>query len=57
MEAALKCIFFSIETVDGFILVGTNFRGLNKNGTFVGLKNHDYSIFFEFIIHTENYHL
>ena len=26
------------NTVDGFIFVGTNFRGLNKNDTFVGFK-------------------
>ena len=32
--------------MDGFIFVGTNFRGLNKNDTFV----------FSFIMNTENYH-
>ena len=26
------------DTVDGFIFVGTNFRGLSKNDTFLGLK-------------------
>ena len=32
-------------TVDGFIFVGTNFRGLNKNDTFVGFKIRGHSIF------------
>ena len=31
--------------VDGFIFVGNNFRGLNKNDTFVGFKIRGYSIF------------
>ena len=34
------------HTVDGFIFVGTNFRGLNKNDTFVGLKIRGHSILF-----------
>ena len=34
------------HTVDGFIFVGTNFRGLNKNDTFVGFKIRGHSIFF-----------
>ena len=33
-------------TVDGFIFMGTNFRGSNKNYTFVGFKIFDYSIIF-----------
>ena len=33
-------------TVDGFIFVGTNFRGLNKNDTFVGFKIRGHSVFF-----------
>ena len=41
------------DTVDGFIFVGTNFRGLKKNQTFVGFKIRGQSIF-SFIIHTEN---
>ena len=36
------------HTVDGFILVGTNFRGFNKNDTFVGFKIHSHSIFFQY---------
>ena len=32
--------------MDGFIFVSTNFRGLNKNDTFVGFKIRGYSIFF-----------
>ena len=32
-------------TVDGFIFVGTNFRGLNENDTFVGFKIRGHSIF------------
>ena len=32
--------------VDGFIFVGTNFRGLNKTYTFVGFKIRGHSIFF-----------
>ena len=34
------------STVDGFIFVGTNFRGLNKNDTFVGFKIRGHSVFF-----------
>ena len=33
-----------VYIVDGFILVGTNFRGLNKNGTFVGFEICGHSI-------------
>ena len=32
--------------MDGFIFVGTNFRGLNKNDTFVGFRIRGNSIFF-----------
>ena len=39
--------------MDCFIFVGTNFRGLNKNHTIVGLKIRGYSIFLH-IVHTEN---
>ena len=35
-----------VITVDGFIFVGTNFRGLNKNDTFMGFKSRGHSIFF-----------
>ena len=31
--------------MDGFIFVGTNFRGLKKNQTFVGFKIRGNSIF------------
>ena len=31
-------ITLQLYTVDGFIFVGTNFCGLNKNDTFVGSK-------------------
>ena len=45
-------------TVDGFIFVGTTFRGLNKNYTFVCVGGGGGSKFvakaFPFIIHTEN---
>ena len=34
-----------MSTVDGFIFVGTNFRGWNKNDIFVGFKIHSHSIF------------
>ena len=34
------------HTVDGFIFVGTNFRGLNKKDTFVGFKIHGHCIYF-----------
>ena len=33
-------------TVDGFIFMDTNFRGLNKNDTFVGFKIRGNCIFF-----------
>ena len=32
-------------TVDGFIFMGTNFRGLYENDTFVGFRIRGYSIF------------
>ena len=35
-----------LHTVDGFIFVGTNFRGMNKNDTFVGFKIRGQSVFF-----------
>ena len=41
-----------VSTVDAFIFVGTNFRGLNKNNTRVGFKF--VAIIFSFIIHTQN---
>ena len=47
-------IILTSNTVDGFIFVGTNFRGLIKNDIFVGLKY--VAIVFSFIIHRENYH-
>ena len=34
----LNPTFFSYTTVGGFIFMGTDFRGLNKNHTFVGFK-------------------
>ena len=34
-----------VSTVDGFIFVGTNFRGLKENDTFVGFKIHGHNIF------------
>ena len=37
--------FWLRNTVDGFIFVGTNFRGLNENDTFVGFKIRGHSIF------------
>ena len=51
-EVELRCwlfqnTFVSYEyTVDGFMFVGTNFRGVNKNNTFVGFKNCGHSILF-----------
>ena len=36
----------SLYTVDGFIFVGTDFRVLDKNGSFVGFKIRGHSIFF-----------
>ena len=33
-------------TVNGFIFMGTNFRGLYKNDTFVGFKIRGHSTFF-----------
>ena len=41
--------------MDGFIFVGTNFRVLKRNQTFVGLKL--VAIVFSFIIYTENRYL
>ena len=43
----MKMILFLqfLYTVDGFIFVGTNFRGLNKNDTFVGFEIRGFSIF------------
>ena len=38
-------IMKNLCTVDGFIFVGTNFRGLNKNDTFVGFRIRGHSIF------------
>ena len=35
-----------MNTVDGFIFVGTKFRGLNKNDTFMGFKIRGHYIFF-----------
>ena len=35
-----------ITVVDGIIIVGANFRALNKNDSFVGFKIHGQSIFF-----------
>ena len=35
----------AMNTVDGFIFVGTNFHGLNKNDTFVGFEIRGHSIF------------
>ena len=43
-----------LYTVDSFIFVGTNFRGLNKNNTFMGFKVRCKGIFY-WIIHTENW--
>ena len=37
-------------TVDGFIFVGTNFRGMNKTDTFLGIKIRGHSIFFHNMI-------
>ena len=34
------------HTLDGFIFMGTNFRGLNKNDTFMGFKIRGHSVFF-----------
>ena len=42
----LLTIFHIPYTVDGFIVVGTNFRGLNKNDTFEGFKIRGHSVFF-----------
>ena len=43
-----------VHTVDGFIFVGTHFRGFDKTLSFEGLKIRGHSI--SFIIHTENHH-
>ena len=37
--------FKEVDTVDGFIFVGTNFRGLNRNDIFVRIKIRGYYIF------------
>ena len=37
------------RTVDGFILVGINFRGLNKNYPFMGFRIRGHSIFFNYL--------
>ena len=47
----MKENIIAINFVDGFIFVGTNFRGLNKLYTFAGFKIRGHSI--PFIIHTE----
>ena len=44
----------SQNSVDGLIFIGTNFRGLNKNGTFVGFKIRVHSIVLH--IYSENCH-
>ena len=36
---------YDLHTVDGFIFMGTNFRGLNKNYAFLGFIIHGNSIF------------
>ena len=36
---------FKYNTVDGFIFMGTSFRGLNENDTFIGFKIRGRSIF------------
>ena len=36
------CVF--LRSVDGFIFVGTNFRGFNENDTFVRFRIRDHSI-------------
>ena len=41
--------YFS-STVDAFIFMGTNFRGLNENDTFVGFKIRGHSIFPSYVI-------
>ena len=41
--------------MDGFIFVGTNFRGLKKNQIFMGFNIRGHSL--SFIIHTENPYL
>ena len=41
------------QTMNGFIFVGTKFRGLNKNDTSVGFKIRGHG---SVKIHAENYH-
>ena len=43
---------YKYDTAYGFIFVGTNFRGLNENDTFMGFKF--VAKVFSFIIHTKN---
>ena len=38
-------LWLTLNTVDGFIFVGTNCRGLNENDTFLGFKICGHSIF------------
>ena len=45
-EGEFKTGLIELQTVDGFIFVGTNFRGLNKNNTFVRFKICGHSILF-----------
>ena len=40
-----KSLSLNLYTVDGFIFMGTNFRELKKNQTFVGIKICGHSIF------------
>ena len=44
---SVTCVDVPLQsgTVDGFIFVGTNFRGLNENDTFVGFRIRGHSIF------------
>ena len=45
MKVLTLCFQSVLNTVDGFNFVGTNFRGLNENDTFVGFKVRGHSIF------------
>ena len=40
--------YSNTNTVDGFIFVGTNFRGFNKSDTFVGFEIRGHSIYAPF---------
>ena len=44
----IKLTFYmaEIDTVDGFIFVGTNLRGLKKNDAIMGIKIRGHNIFF-----------